>query len=173
MPREQSATLTSIFAAGSYSRRETLDLYLANGAILRLSRGAVERTAAGGQAIVYRDCIRQIGELNSSIEKPIDRITVRCQNVDSVLGLNLASGSRLLDYAFADYGKIYQSNANPALVEDIPRVFPGVVAGANVSRASIEFDLIVDYEALWRTVSARSMSPKCDAVYKVSIHIAD
>lgn len=169
MPRLESATLAEIFAMGAYSRRLTLDVYLADGSVLRLSQGAVTRVI-GGAAVVYSDDIRNIGEMSSTVDKSIDRITVSCQNADSFLGRIFSSGGRLFDYAFANYGKIYQSAINPTLIEDIPRVFSGVVAGASVNTTMIEFDLIADYESLWRTVSARSLSPKCDAVYKDGIN---
>lgn len=159
MPREQSQTLTEIFAA--YKRRDTLDLYFNNedDEVIRLSRGAVSRVI-GGNTIVYDNYIRSVDDLRSSIDSAIDRITLNCQNVNSLLGFNLASNLRLLDYAIADYGKVYQSLRNPALVEDIPQVFRGVLANAEASEQSISFEFIVDYESLGQILASRSLSPR-------------
>ena len=109
MPRPLNSNLAQILPA--YKRRDTLDIYLNNGQTLRLSRGNVIR----GSVLVYQNWIRSVDELRFSTESSIDRITITCQNVDSTLGFNLASNLRLLDYALADYGKIYESLRIPEI----------------------------------------------------------
>jgi hypothetical protein len=159
MPRELSSTLEQIFTA--YKRRDTLDIYLNDDSVLRLSRGKVTR---GGHE--YQNWIRSVDDLHSSIEAAIDRITVTCQNVNSALGFDLASDMRLLDYALADYGKQYQSIRNPSLVEDIPQVFRGVLANAETDEQNFTFELIVDYESLGSIVASRALSPRCWWTYQ-------
>jgi hypothetical protein len=163
MPREFSTTLQQIFAA--YKRRDTLDIYLNDETVLHLSRGSVTRSI-GETDVTYQNWIRSVDDLRGSIEASIDRITVTCQNVNSELGFDLASDMRLLDYALADYGKQYQSIRNPALIEDIPQVFRGVLANAETDEQNITFELIVDYESLGSIVASRALSPRCWWTYK-------
>ena len=146
----------------AYKRRDTLDIYLNNGQTLRLSRGKVTR----GSALIYENWIRSVDELRFSTESSIDRITITCQNVNSTLGFNLASNLRLLDYALADYGKIYESLRTPGLIDDIPQVFRGVLANAESDEQNISFELIVDYESLGAIVASRALSPRCWWTYK-------
>lgn len=159
MPRVQNPYLTNILA-GSHSRRDTLDLYLTNGTIKRLSRGAVSR---GGN--IYQDYIRDVGDLVKT-ETEVDRLNIVCQNINSELGLLAASDLRLLDYAVADYGRIYQSNVNPALVEDYPQIFRTVLASAQITETRTSFELINDFESLGETVASRGPKEKCVAAYK-------
>lgn len=152
MLRNQSANLTEIFK--NYRRRDSLDLYLNDGEALHLSRGAITRGN-----IEYKNWIRSIEEMRTSIDAGVDRVTVNCQNVDSLLGFNLASNLRLLDYATADVGKQYQSMTNPALVEDIPQLFRSVLANAEAGEKTISFEVIADYESLGSIIASRSLSP--------------
>ncbi len=166
MPRDWSTDLQEIHEA--YKRRDTLDVYLADETILRLSRGRVIRRIDEVD-IEYQNYIRSVGDLSSSFEKSIDRIEIVGQNVNSELGFNLASDLRLLDYAVCDYGKSYQSLRNSALLEDIPQIFPGVLADAEADEEFFKFDLIVDYESLGNIIASRGLSPKCAWTYKNGI----
>lgn len=162
MPRTWSSDLQTIFQA--YKVRHTLDVYLNSGDLLQLSRGYVER-----DTIVYNNWITSIDDLAASIEQSVDRVTVKCQNINSELGFNLASDLRLLDYAVGQYGKQYQSVRNPALIEDFPNVFPGVLANAEVDEKYFSFEFVVDYESLGNIIALRGMSPKCWWTYKNGI----
>lgn len=166
MPRTWSTTLQQILPA--YKRRDSLDIYLNDGTALHLSRGKVVRDFGGGP-VEYLNWIRSVDDLRGSIESSIDRITVTCQNVNSALGFDLASDLRLLDYALANYGKQYQSLRNPALIEDIPQVFRGVLANAEASETDLSFELIVDYESLGAIVASRALSPRCWWTYQNGI----
>lgn len=161
MAREWSNDLQTIFQA--YKRRDWLNLYLADDTALNLSRGAVKRNG-----IAYDNWIASVEELNCSIDTAIDRITINCQNVDSLLGFNVASNLRLLDYAVAEYGKIYQSIRNPTLVADLD-TFRCVLANGDVEEERIAFELIADYESLGSVVAARGLSPRCWWTYKNGI----
>ena len=164
MPQPQSPTLSAIFASGSYNRRDTLDLYLADGTIKSLSRGAVTRNVDGAPR-VYQDYIRAVGDFVKT-EKEIDRLSITMLNINSELGLLAASDLRLFDYAVADYGRIYQSNINPALVEDFPQVFRSVIASAAITEAALVLSLITDFESLPPTVASRGLKEKCIWGYK-------
>lgn len=159
--REWAGDLQTILQ--SYRRRDWLDLYLADDSVLNLSRGAVNRNS-----IVYDNWIASVEELNCSIESSVDRITIHCQNVNSLLGFNVASNLRLLDYAIGKYGKIYQSVRNPSLSEDLDS-FNGVLANAEVNEKRISFEFVVDYESLGSLVSNRGLSPRCWWTYKNGI----
>lgn len=152
MPRDWSEDLQEIHQA--YRRRDTLVLYLSDDSTLYLSRGNVTRGL-----IAYNNAISSVDDLRTSIESSIDRITINCQNVDSLLGFQLASNLRLLDYAVAEYGRIYQSLRNPSLLEDIPQMFRAVLANAEVNETRMSFEVIVDYESLGSIIASRSLSP--------------
>jgi hypothetical protein len=162
MPRPWSSDLQEIHEA--YKRRDTLDIYLSDGSTLNLSRGAVTRAGTA-----YNNSIRSVSDMRGTIDQAVDRITVTCQNVDSQLGITLASNLRLLDYAIADYGKQYQSLRNPALLEDIPQMLRGVLANAEADEETITFEIIVDYESLGGIIASRGLGPLCWWVYKNGI----
>lgn len=159
MPRDWSANLQEIHKA--YQRRDTLVLYLADNTTKFLARGAVTRGLTA-----YENVIASVDSLRQTIDAGVDRLTVTCQNVDSLLGFNVASNLRLLDYALAEYGRIYQSVRNPVLKEDVPQIFRSVLANAEVSETRIRFEIIADYESLGSIVAARALSPRCWAVFK-------
>lgn len=162
MGRDWSTDLQTIHQA--YRRRDTLDIYLNDDTVKRLSRGAVQR---GGTT--YLNYIRSVGDLRFSLEKAIDRIEIVCQNVNSELGFDLASNLRLLDHAIANYGRIYQSARNSALIEDIPMLFRGVLADGQVDEENFRFEFIVDYESLGAIMASRGLSPRCWWQYKNGI----
>lgn len=162
MGRDWSVDLQEIHKA--YTRRDTVNLYLNDGTVKRLSRGAVTRSGS-----IYLNYIRSVGDMESSIERSVDRINIRCQNVNSILGFDLASSLRLLDYALADYGKIYQSTRNLALIDDDPQVFRGVMANAEADEQDFSFELIVDYESLGAILASRGLTARCFAQYKNGI----
>lgn len=166
MGRTQSANLTTIFQA--YRVRHTVDLYLNDGTVKYLSRGAVSREI-DEKTETYNNYIKQVGDLNYSIENAVERIRIDCQNENSELGLDLASDVRLLDYALADYGKVYESERTPGLIEDIPQVFRGVVADAELDETNFRFEIIVDYESLGSVIAARGLSPRCWWLYQNGI----
>lgn len=163
MPRTWSSDLQTIFEA--YKLRHTLDLYLADDSVLHLSRGRVIREI-DEENVEYENYIRSVDDLSSSLENSVDRISIKCQNVNSELGFNIASDLRLLDYATADYGKVYQSVRNPALIEDIPQMFRGVLANAEADEQNFNIELIVDYESLGLILASRGLSLKCAWLYK-------
>lgn len=163
MPRDWSTDFQTIFEA--YKLRHTLDLYLADDSALHLSRGSVVREI-DEEEVEYLKYIRSVDDLSSSLEQTVDRITIKCQNVNSILGFNIASNLRLLDYATADYGKVYQSLRNPALIEDIPQMFRGVLANAEADEQFFNVELIIDYESLGLIIASRGLAPKCPWWFK-------
>lgn len=158
MPREWTSNLQTIHEA--YKRRDTLDLYLNDDTAKHLSRGYVEREI-GAKTEVYLNYIRSVGDLRYSFEGAVDRIEIICQNVNSELGFDLASNLRLLDYATADYGRVFQSARNLSLIEDIPQIFRGILADGTVDEKNFRFEFIVDYEALGAILASRGLSPRC------------
>lgn len=162
MPRDWSTDLQNIHKA--YRRRDTLVLYLSDDSALYLSRGNVTRGL-----ISYNNAISSVSDVRQSMESSVDRVTVNCQNVDSLLGFQLASNLRLLDYAVGEYGRIYQSERNLLLKEDIPKTICGVLANAEVNEERIAFELIADYESLGSILASRSLSPRCWWTYKNGI----
>lgn len=166
MPRTWDTDFQNIFEA--YKLRHTLDLYLADDSILHLSRGRVVRTI-DDEEVEYQNYIRSVEDLTFSLTDSIDRISIKCQNVNSELGFNLAANLRLLDFALADYGKIYQSVRNPELIQDIPQMFRGVLANGEADEKNFNFELIVDYAALGNIIASRWLSFRCLWTYKNGI----
>lgn len=167
MLREISTTLAEILQGAIV--RDTLDLYLSDGSVRRLSRGAVTRTIDGG-TFTYSNWIKSVGEMKYSLTDSVDRVEVVCQNVNSILGFDVASNLRLLDYAHAKIGKFYQSSRNPTLVEDVPVEFIGTLSNAEVSEKEIKFEVIVDFDALGTVIGTRQLRPRCPWLYKDGIN---
>lgn len=163
MPVEISETLAEILPASK--RRDTLDLYLADGTVLRLSRGKVIRLITGSP-VEYLNYIRSVSELKRSLELAIDRLTITAQNINSELGFNLADDLRLLDYAYAEYGRVYESIRDGELIEDITMIFRGVLANAEATETRVEYEIIVDYDSMGAIVATRTCGYRCPFTYK-------
>jgi uncharacterized membrane protein YgcG len=164
MPRLISPTLAEILPASK--RREMLEIYLNNGEKLYLTRGQFPPEIP---PVNYQNKIREVSELRQSIDGAIDRITIICENITSDLGFDLASNSRLLDFAFAIYGRQYVSIRDEELIETIPKVFPGIIANVDANESRIEFEFIADIESMGPILAARSLSPRCQFAYKNGI----
>lgn len=167
MLREISANLASILPAASV--RDTLDLYLADNTTRRLSRGNLTRTIDGG-SVIYSNWLKSVGELRYSLSNEVDSVQVVCQNVNSLLGFDIASNLRLLDYAHARIGKFYQSIRDPNLTEDVTVEFIGILSNAEANHEEIKFDVIVDFDALGSLLASRNLSPRCWWRYKDGIN---
>ncbi len=167
MGRDLPENLDTILPA--CTRRQTLDLYLADDTALRLSRGAVIRDI-DGTPTTYLNQIKSLSEMRYSLEDSIDRVTVVCENITTTLGLNLASNLRLLDYATVKVGKIYQSKINPSLIVDIPDEFVGLVSNGEANETEISFEMITDIEALGSIIASRAFSPRCWWLYQDGIN---
>ena len=154
MPRDFDSDFATIMQA--YQVRQKLDIHRNDGTTLKLSLGSIA---------TYSNWIRSSGDLSSSIDQAVDRVTVNCQNVSSDLGFDLASNLRLLDYAVAEYAKQYQSLRNPSLVKN-PTMFRGVLANAEADEQHFQFDMIVDYESVGQVIGSRGLGPKCWWMYK-------
>ena len=157
MPRSWDADLQTIFKA--YTRRDKLDVYLADGSTLKVSRGS----RAG-----YDNWIRSVSDLTSTLDRSVDRVSFELQNVNSEVGFKLASDVRLLDYALATYAKQYQSLRNPSLVQDIT-FFRGVLADAEADETHVRMDMVVDYECTGAILASRGMGALCWWVYQNGI----
>ena len=166
MLREFPSNLQTILPASKM--RHTLDLHLSDGTNLYLSRGKVDRTI-DGENENYSNWIKTVSGFNYSIDAPIDRVTVTCQNIDSTLGLYLASDLRKLDYAFAKYSRQYQSIRDASLIEDDLDQFRCVLANAEANEQEISFELIMDLEAIGDVLTSRTLSPRCPWCYKNGI----
>lgn len=166
MPRTPSETLETILPASK--RRETLTIYLADDSVLYLSRGAVTKTIEGSP-VTFQNKIREISGLRQSIDSGVDRITITCENISGTLGNNLASNLRLFDFAFAVYGRIYESIRDSEVTETIETVFSGVIADVLPGETHIDFEIIADYESLGAIVGGRTLSPRCPWKYKNGI----
>lgn len=166
MLRDISANLATILPAARI--RHTLDLHLADGNTLFLSRGEIARII-DEKTESYSNWIKSVSEFNYSIDAPIDRVTITCQNVNGTLGLYLASDLRKLDHAFAKYSRQYQSIRTPGLIEDDVDQFRCVLANAEADETEVKFELIVDFEAIGDVLASRSLSPRCPWPYKNGI----
>lgn len=163
--RPISSNLSQILPACKI--RETIDLYLPS-TTLRLSKGKVSRVISGSP-VVYNNSLKSVSNVRRTLTNSIDRLTIVCQNIDSQLGLNIASSLRLLDYAMAWQGRQFQSIRNETLIEDNPSEFFGVVSNAEANALSITFEIIVDYESLGAVLGSRGLSPRCWWTYKNGI----
>lgn len=116
--------------------------------------------------VEYLNWIMSVSDFKNTIETSIDRLTVTCQNISSDLGFNIASDLRLLDYAFATYGRQFQSSRNESLIEDIPKIFPAILANAEADEKKIEFEIIADYDSMGSILGSRSNGYRCGWTYK-------
>lgn len=161
MPRIVASGLTDILANGY--RRDALEIYLADGTIRRLSRGAVTRSGN-----VYANSIQSVGEIKNSIGSPVNRLEIKCQNIDSTLGGDVASSLRKLTYAFARYTRDYVSHRGVDSVTEADPFF-GVVSGVTATEKDISYEIVSDLESIGKVLASRTFSPRCPWVYKNGI----
>lgn len=106
--------------------------------------------------------VNAIGELRHSLESPVDRVSVRLQNVDGVLAADILAHYEEWQRAECVIYRQYRSGSLTETVE----MFRGGVQRPEVSDAVIEFEVLADVRTAGAIVSTRNLGALCPWKFK-------
>ncbi len=116
-------------------------------------------------SVFYNPYLESVGEVRQTLEAPIDRVEVKVQNKDRVLGLHVAANWEKWRSATAIIGRLYRAEGLTEWVE----VFRGMVQRPDVRDAQnpqVGWDVIPDTLAPGEIVCNRNLSLPCWFVFK-------
>ncbi len=166
MPRSESSNLTALL--GNSDASDTLELVLSNGTTKRLAHKPLvilgnsyqahfgEVGYIGGDSDSAETC--GVGSLAQALGVEVDRVEVKIQNVDEVIGADVVSATRKLAYAIGRVGKYFENTRNPLIV-DHRIMFDGIIAGASTSERAATLQIISDRVAAGQCIAVKTLSP--------------
>lgn len=142
MPRELRTELEALIESGHCNWHTVIDLELTSGTELHLSTGEIfvdrfdiERT--------YLAKLRDVGQLDMSVDIEVDQIAFKVANVDMVTGRLLTGATRQLDGAQGIRGVLFiDRDADFSTGQHIlDQNFPGELVAGEVSDETVDFTM--------------------------------
>ncbi|MCC7308521.1 MAG: hypothetical protein IT173_13225 [Acidobacteria bacterium] len=161
MGQTLSVTMQNIMAGQNRKVDHTIDLLFPDATTFRFATSPLNIAGRG----VYANDLENVGDINRTIESPVNSVSVGIQNVDRVLGLHVATYWQKWRTAEAVIGRYYRGGADYALSEWVER-FRGAVQRPDADDLQIKFDLIPDTIAPGLIVANRTLSLTCGFKYK-------
>lgn len=163
MGQTLSTTMQAILADQDRKITKTLDVIFPDATSFRFATGPNNLNIAGRG--VYTNDLEHVGDINRTIESPVNSVSIGIQNKDRVLGLHVATYWQKWRTAEAVVGRFYRGGPDYALTEWNER-FRGVVQRPNADDFQVTFDLIPDTVSPGLIVAIRSLAPNCPWKYK-------
>lgn len=163
MGQTLSTTMQGILADRDRKIANTIDLYFPDATMFRFATGPDNLDIPGRG--VYQNKLENVGDINRTIESPVNSVSVGIENEDRVLGLHVATYWQKWRTAEAVIGRYYRGGPGLALAEWNER-FRGVVQRPNADDLQVTFDLIPDTTAPGLIVANRTLSLTCGFRYK-------
>lgn len=160
MGRPLSPTMQSIFAGRGHKIDWTLDISFPNATAFHFATRPLSIGATN-----YTNDLESVGDLQLSLEGPIDRVRFAMQNQDRVLGLHVAEHWRKWRRAEVVAGRLYRGGDNFELSEWRP-MFLGAVQAPNANDQQVYFDAIPDTVSPGGIVAIRTLDGRCWYIYK-------
>jgi hypothetical protein len=157
MPRTISSTLATILALPSPEVHSTVLIVAASG---EEKRFATRELDIAGES--FSGGLKSIGEIKQSLTGSTDRVSVIIQNVNRLLGRDLASG--WLNFAEIIVGRYFAGNGQTAHVE----MFRGKAANIEAGDETVQINVISEIAAIGFVAAIRTLSEKCAFRYKDS-----
>ena len=156
MGRDITPTLQSILDSGFYEINKTVELVFPNQASFKLATAPLEILKGS-----FTNDVESVSSIKQSLESPTDRVSVRLQNKDRVLGLDIASSWQQWRSAEAIIGRFYDNSSDSEWIE----MFRGTVQAPETDDFSILFDVATDPVAFGR-MSFQNLGDSCGLVFK-------
>lgn len=160
MSRTLSSTMTSIFAGSSRKIDWTLDLTFPDASVFRYATAPLTILSN-----TYSNDLESVGEIQQSLDAPVDRVRIAVQNKDRVLGQHVANYWQKWRRATVVLGRYYRGGTNLALAE-WKSMFTGAVQKPNANDQQVFFDVITDTVSPGGIVTNRTEDPTCVYVFK-------
>jgi hypothetical protein len=158
-----STTMHAIMADRNRKIPITIDIVFPDSTSFRFATGPNNLSIPGRG--VYTNDLENVGDINRTIESPVNSVSVGIQNKDRVLGLHVATYWQKWRTAEAVIGRFYQGGDSYALTEWVER-FRGVVQKPDANDMQVTFDLIPDTVAPGLIVAIRGLGLNCGFRYK-------
>lgn len=156
----------SLMAARDYEFHATLDLVLGNGVEVHIATANLTDVSSATFGIVdYVDDLRQSGQVNESVTLAVNRIDLRAQNVDGVLGQVLSS-ARALNGASGILSIVFIDDSNDMFQVE---VLHGEASSAADQDPDITFQLVAHLTTDGPIGGFRTLTNACFNRYKIDI----
>lgn len=156
-----SPTMTRIFAGRRRKPAVTLDLTFPDATSFRFASARLTIPGRG----TYTNDLENVGDINRTIESPLNSVSIGIQNKDRVLGLHVATYWQKWRKAEAVIGRYYRGGDDYALTEWVER-FRGAVQKPNADDFKVTMDLIPDTSSSGLIVAVTNLGLLCTSVYK-------
>lgn len=142
MPRELRPELEALIESGHCNWHTAIDLELTSGTELHLSTGEIFVDRFGIER-AYLAKLRDVGQLDMSMDIEVDQIAFKVANVDMVAGRLFTGATRQLDGAQGSRGVIFiDRDADFSLGQHIlDQNFPGELVAGEVSDETVDFTM--------------------------------
>lgn len=157
MPRSVSGTLATLLQASE--THPTLSLLYTNNTTKRFSN-----TPLTISSNAYTQHLKSVSEVKQTFLRAINRCRVDIQNVDRVMGLDVANATRYLENAEAVVGRYYRA-IRDAGVNEWKSLFTGRVMTAEANEEVATLEIISDIMAAGQ-IANRNLADNCPRIYK-------
>lgn len=143
MPRELRPELETLIASGHCNWHTAMDITLTSGTQLYFSSGEIYVNRFGVTR-QYLAKLREVGQLDLSVDVEVDQIGFKVANVDMVIGQTLTGATRQLDGARGTRGVIFidRNDTNFSAGQHIlDQNFPGELVASEVSDETADFSM--------------------------------
>ncbi len=161
MPETLSSTLQAILA---------LDEFIVQGYFVLIMPDTTTIQFATDEIVfdhnTFQNFIDELGEINTTIENPIDAVQITIQNLDTDFIENILTNRMEFRKAIIEIGEYY-SNKSESLIELIP-AFYGKPFNPNGTDAQLSFQVISPFDDGSTFVANRTLNDLCTFIYKDS-----
>lgn len=141
----------------------TLDIYFPDATSFSFATAPLDFVT--GRIASYTNDLETVGDINRTIESPVNSVSVGIQNKDRVLGLHVATYWQKWRTAEAVIGRYYRGGADFALAEWIER-FRGAIQKPNANDLQVTMDIVPDTVSPGLIVATRGLGLLCPSKYK-------
>lgn len=161
MGQTLSPTMQLILADRNRKVDYTLDLSFPDGSSFKFA--TARHTIAGRGS--YLNDLENVGDINRTIESPVNSVSIAIQNKDRILGQHVATYWQKWRRAEAVIGRYYRGGRNYGLTEWVER-FSGAVQKPNADDFQVTMDIVPDTVSEGLVVAIRGLGLLCPNKYK-------
>jgi hypothetical protein len=159
MPEQLSTTLQQILALDEFYIQGYFVLVMPDNTIFRFATDEI--TISGNS---FENFIEEFGEINNTLENPIDNVPITIQNLDITFINKIVSSRNDFKKATVSLGEYYY-NKDKSLI-DILEVFYGKPFNPKGNDSQLSFTVISPFDDGSTYVADRTLNDLCSFIYK-------
>ena len=152
MPLTVSTDLQTILSGPVRTIQKTCAITFPTRPAIRVATAPV--TVGGND---YAEDLRSVGDIRRTLENPVDRVPVQIQNVDRVIGQDMATYPNEWSKAEAVIGRLYTGSGETEWIE----LFRGIVQQPVSDDLVFRFDVVPDVIGKGAFIASRSLAALC------------